>query len=204
MFSAAGQPSLVIPYLAFLFVTTVIYLWATAPKVATSPLNILVSEPAASFVWPSATSIWAEARGTLRQFFVTALPVFFVITLVASLLDWLGVVGWASRLLTPMMALFNLPAEAALPVVLASIRKDGILLFTTAGVDGQGLVTPMTPVQILTGVYLAGVLLPCLVTAWTIQREQGARFALGLLGRQAVAAILFSAALAWAGRLVAS
>jgi len=51
--------------------------------------------------------------------------------------------------------------------------------------------------QILTGAYLAGVLLPCLVTALTIAREQSVRFAVGLMARQAMAAIVFSMLLAW-------
>jgi hypothetical protein len=53
--------------------------------------------------------------------------------------------------------------------------------------------------QILTGAYLAGVLLPCLVTALTIAREQSVRFAVGLMARQAMAAIVFSMLLAWGG-----
>jgi ferrous iron transport protein B len=35
--------------------------------------------------------------------------------------------------LGPAMSLFNLPADAALTVVLASIRKDGIALLTADG-----------------------------------------------------------------------
>jgi hypothetical protein len=92
------------------------------------------------------------------------------------------------------MGLFGLPSEAALPVILASIRKDGLLLF--AEPDTLALLTPL---QILTGVYLAGVLLPCLVTALTIAREQSVRFAVGLMARQAIAAIAFSMLLAWGG-----
>ncbi|WP_168186741.1 hypothetical protein [Hydrocoleum sp. CS-953] len=42
---------------------------------------------------------------------------------------------------------------------------------------------------ILTGVYLAGVLFPCLVTALTIACEQSFKFALMLMGRQAIATI---------------
>jgi ferrous iron transport protein B len=94
------------------------------------------------------------------------------------------------------MGLFNLPPEAALPVILASIRKDGLLLFAE-----PGTLSVLTPLQILTGVYLAGVLLPCLVTALTIAREQSVRVAVGLMARQAIAAIGFSLGLAWAGTL---
>jgi len=88
-----------------------------------------------------------------------------------------------------------MPPEAALLVILASIRKDGLLLF--AEPDTLAL---LTPVQILTGVYLAGVLLPCLFTALTIARDQSVRLAVRLMARQAVAAIAFSILLAWGGR----
>jgi Fe2+ transport system protein B len=95
------------------------------------------------------------------------------------------------------MGAFNLPAEASLPVILASIRKDGLLLFAQADT-----VSVLTPLQILTGVYLAGVLLPCLVTVLTIAREQSLRFAFKLIAQQAIAAIGFSALLAWGGILI--
>ncbi len=94
------------------------------------------------------------------------------------------------------MGLFNLPPDAALPIILASIRKDGLLLFAEPKTIGL-----LSPLQILTGVYLAGVLLPCLVTALTIAREQSFKFAIQLMLRQSIAAILFTLVLAWGGRL---
>jgi ferrous iron transport protein B len=45
------------------------------------------------------------------------------------------------------------------------------------------------------------VLLPCLVTALTIAREQSLKFALRLMVRQAIAAILFALILAWGSEL---
>ncbi len=77
-----------------------------------------------------------------------------------------------------------------------TFRKDGLLLFAE-----PNMVSLLSPLQILTGVYLAGVLLPCLVTALTIAHEQSLKLALGLMARQVVAAILFSMILAWGGRL---
>jgi len=55
--------------------------------------------------------------------------------------------------------------------------------------------------QILTGVYLAGVALPCLVTALTIKREMGWQFAAQLVSKQLLAAIVFALALAFVGKL---
>jgi Fe2+ transport system protein B len=199
VFTASGQPWLVVPFLAYLGLTTLVYLRLTAPREARSPLNVLVVQGRAFVEWPRWSALWGEGRGILAQFFFQALPVFFAMTLVASLLAWLGILDGAARWLGPVMGLFHLPSEAALPVVLASIRKDGILLFLREGAGGSELVAPMTPVQVLTAVYLAGVLLPCLVTALTIAREKSWGFVCGLLARQALAAVFFAALLGWIG-----
>ena len=143
---------------------------------------------------PRWSAIWRETQGTLSQFFTNAIPIFFAIAIVASVLDWFGVITALAGWISPLMGLFGLPPEAALPVILASIRKDGLLLFA----EPETLAV-LTPLQILTGVYLAGVLLPCPVTALTIAREQSVRFAVGLMARQAIAAIAFSMLLAWGG-----
>lgn len=95
------------------------------------------------------------------------------------------------------MRVFNLPPEAALPVIFASIRKDGILLFAN-----QETVNAVSSVQILTGVYLAGVALPCLVTALTIKREMGWRFASKLVSKQLLAAIIFTLILSFIGKII--
>ncbi|NES19316.1 MAG: ferrous iron transporter B, partial [Symploca sp. SIO3E6] len=179
VFAAAQLPYLVIPYLFYLTVTTLIYTRLTAPKKARSPLNKLLVEGRSFLELPRPIAIWREAYSTLSQFFLQAIPIFLGITIIASLLDWLGVLSLLSGVLRPVMGLFRLPAEAALPVVLASIRKDGILLFTEPNVVGV-----LTPLQILTAVYLAGVILPCLVTLLTIVREVSWRFALKLLSQQ--------------------
>ncbi len=68
---------------------------------------------------------------------------------------------------------FGVAADSALVVVLASVRKDGIALFTSE----EATVAALSPLEVLVAVYLAGVLLPCLVTAFTIAREISARYA---------------------------
>jgi len=196
VFAAAQLPYLVIPYLFYLTVTTLIYTRLTAPKKARSPLNKLLVEGRSFLELPRPIAIWREAYSTLSQFFLQAIPIFLGITIIASLLDWLGILSLLSGVLGPVMRLFHLPAEAALPVVLASIRKDGILLFTEPNVVGA-----LTPSQILTAVYLAGVILPCLVTLLTIVREVSWGFALKLLSQQVVAAVSFSLLLAWGSAL---
>ncbi len=201
VFAAVGRPWLVWPYLGYLALTTLIYLRLTAPREARSALNLLVVDRRHFMEWPRLNSLWREASGTLRQFFFQALPIFFAITLIASVLGWSGLLDKAAAVVQPLMSLFRLPAEAALPVLLASIRKDGILLFA-GGEETGSMAAAWTATQVLTAVYLAGVLLPCLVTALTIAREQSWRFAAKLLTRQALAASAFAATVAWFGKWI--
>ncbi|MEN8446517.1 MAG: nucleoside recognition domain-containing protein [Cyanobacteria bacterium J06555_13] len=195
VFSAANLPSLVVPYLGYLTLTTLIYTRLIAPKAARSSHNGLMIERRTFLEVPRWSAIWRETQGILGQFFTNAIPIFLAITLVASVLDWFGLITALAGWVDPLMGLFGLPPEAALPAILASIRKDGLLLFAE-----PATLVVLTPLQILTGVYLAGVLLPCLVTVLTIAREQSVRFAVGLMTRQAIAAIIFSMLLACGGK----
>ena len=185
-------------FLGYLLLTTLIYLRLTAPRAARSSWNLLLTPRRPFMQWPAKAALLREARASLAQFVFRALPVFVVICLVAALLAELQLLDRLSRGLAPAMSLFNLPPSAALPVVLASVRKDGIFLLAA----DDGLAIPLTPSQALTAVYLAGVLLPCLVTALTIRRETGWRPAIRLLARQAAFAVAFSFVLAWSGRCV--
>ena len=194
VFAAAARPGLIVPYLLYLGATTLAYACLVVPQAARTPFNVLLTEGRVFLTWPRPGAVWLEAQGVVLEFFRRALPIFFVITAAASLLHWLGVLQAASVVVGPAMAIFRLPSEAALAVVLASVRKDGILLLAE-----PGIATSLSAVQLLTAVYLVGVLLPCLVTCLTIAREQGPVFALRLVSRQALAATGFSALLAWGG-----
>ena len=185
-------------FLGYLLATTLIYLRLTSGEQARSSLNILMTPSRPFMQWPSPSALWREAFGTVRQFLTQAIPVFVLICVAASLLAHVGALDLASRVLSPVMSLFDLPPQAALPVVLASVRKDGIFLLAA----DDGLSFAMTATQALTAVYLAGVLLPCLVTAMTIGRETGWKATSKLLTRQAGFAALFALILAWGGRCV--
>jgi len=194
--TGASSTAMTLVFLAYLLITTLIYLRLISPKEARSSLNVLMTPSRPFLQWPSAGALWRDSWGTIRQFFLQAMPIFVVICIVASLLAKLGALDWCANVLGPLMGAFNLPAESALPVVLASIRKDGIFLLAAS----DGLAIPLTGLQVLTAVYLAGVLLPCLVTALTIAKETSWKLALRILLRQASFAIGFSLILAWGGR----
>ena len=197
VFAAVGMGWLVGPYLAVLAVTTFIYVGVIAPAEARQSTTVVDRRTFLS--WPDPKAVAREAWSAIREFFAKALPVFVVITFVAAALDRLGVIDALGSVLGPAMSLFNLPADTALTVVLASIRKDGIALLTA---DGASTAATLSPVQVLVVVYLAGVLLPCLVTAFTVAREVSARWALKMMARQAAAAVTFGAVIAWSGALL--
>ncbi|TYT63933.1 nucleoside recognition domain-containing protein [Natrialba swarupiae] len=193
VFAAVGMPWLVGPYLAILVATTLIYVRLIAPPEART--TTMAVDRRTFLEWPRPRAIWREARTSLASFVRTALPVFAAICVVAAVLEYAGALDRLGVALEPAMGVFALPAEAALPVVLASIRKDGIALLTadTAGVAA------LSPVEVLVAVYLAGVLLPCLVTAITVAREVSWTFVAKMLARQAGAAIGFALVIAWVG-----
>jgi ferrous iron transport protein B len=190
VFAAARAPLLAAWYLLYLTATALLYSRLTASRAARSTRNLLVIDRRVFLTRPRVSAVWNEARITIRQFFLRALPVFAVLTIAASIVDWSGGLNRAAAAVRPLMAPFNLPEAAALPLILSCVRKDGILLFSTdAGLQG------LTRGQLLTGVYLAGVFAPCLVTLLTIAREMSARFALLLLARQVTFAVACAAVL---------
>ncbi len=198
VFAAAGSPGLVVPFLAYLTVTTLLYVRLVSNPLARSRSNVCVIDGRTFLEWPTPAAVWREARFALVSFLRKALPIFFAITAVASLIAWAGVLDLGARVIQPAMAVFGLPPDSALPVVLASVRKDGLLLLAE-----HDLAASMSSWQLLTAVYLAGVLLPCLVTVITIARERSARLAGRIVARQAGAAVAFTLLLAWAGRALA-
>lgn len=197
VFAAVGMGWLVGPYLFVLATTTLIYVGIIAPAEARQSTTVI--ERRTFLQWPDPRAVAREAWIALRELFTKALPIFVVITLVAATLDRLGVIDTLGAVLGPTMGLFNLPADVALTIVLASIRKDGIALLTA---EGGATAAGLSPVQVLVAVYLAGVLLPCLVTAFTVAREVSTRWALTMMARQAVAAIGFAVVIAWGGALI--
>ncbi|MFV0309746.1 MAG: nucleoside recognition domain-containing protein [Desertimonas sp.] len=202
VFAAAGTPELAPIFLLWLGITTLAYVRFTTPSRFRRSLNRLMIPPRQPVQLPSLRSVWIEAWQTLRQFVRLALPVFVVVCCVAAVMRQTGLLDLLSSGAAPVMTLFGLPGAAATAVVLGSVRKDGLAI-ALLDADGAALKVPLDGrVQVLTAVYLAGVLLPCLVTLWTISREFTMGYALRLGGRQVVGAAVFSMILAWGGAVL--
>ncbi|MEM9283203.1 MAG: nucleoside recognition domain-containing protein [Verrucomicrobiota bacterium] len=202
VFAAAGMTGLGIVYIGVLAATTLIYLRFNTPKVLRLANNRLLLPESDPLHAPSLRGMAREVGDNLRQFVIMAFPIFAVICFVAATLSFLGVIDAVARLLSPVMALFRLPGEAATAIAFGSIRKDGIAIGLLDDDWGSLKVALESPAQVLTAVYLAGVLLPCLVTLYTIGREMRWSFAAKLCARQMAWASGFALVIAWLGGLL--
>lgn len=199
VFAAAGMPQLGIVYLGVLAVTTLIYLRFNTPKVLRLTSNGFLLPEGDSLHAPSIGVVVREVLGDLRQFALMAIPIFAAICFAAASLAYFGILDAVARLLSPVMALFRLPGEAATAIAFGSVRKDGIAIGLLDDEWGALKVGLEGPTQVLTAVYLAGVLLPCMVTLVTIAREMRWTFALRLCLRQMAWASAFALLIAWLG-----
>jgi ferrous iron transport protein B len=153
---------------------------------------------ACSYQLPATLAVFAAA-GMAWLVFPYLAVLALVICVVAAVLQWVGAIDGLTRVLTPVMALFHLPGDAAPAVVMGSIRKDGLAIALLDQDWGALKVAITTPAQVLTAVYLAGVLLPCIVTLFTVAKEMRWSFALKMAARQAAFAAGFSLIIAWVG-----
>ncbi|KZN39260.1 hypothetical protein N480_00095 [Pseudoalteromonas luteoviolacea S2607] len=197
VFSAAGKPYLTLPYLAILAVTTCIYLLLTTTKQqrhAAASYNLLSRGFLQPPNWRFALS---EMAGVMSSFFNTAFPLFIGICLLVGFCEWLGVIESLTQLVSPLMALVNLPEGAAIAVILGAIRKDGLAIGLIDSSSHGLKLGEITDIQLLCAVYLAGVMLPCVVSLMTIVREMSVGYASRLAMRQVFWATCFTALLSW-------
>ena len=195
VFSASSRPDLGAVYLGLLGVTSLVYLRVQRFEGICACDNTLFLRGRTILQLPTWFDTRREIWQVMRQFLFQALPIFFGICILASIVEWLGLLDRLGVLVAPVMKLFNLPSSNALAIILASIRKDGVMLLAK-----PEILSTMTGVQIVTAVFLAGSLLPCSVTILTILKEMKARFALQLVARQALEAVIFATLIAWGGK----
>ena len=200
VFAAAGKPYLAMPYLIVLAVTTCIYLFMTTStsqrRAARASRSISLLNR--GFLQPPNMRLASlEMFKVVRDFMTTALPLFVGICLGVGFLSWLGFLELLTGAIAPFMGLLNLPEEAAIAVILGAIRKDGLAIGLIDSSSQTLKVLGMSDVQLLSAVYLAGVMLPCIVSLFTIIREMRWHFAARMACQQMVYAIAFTAVLSW-------
>ena len=126
IFSAAGKTWLTPVYLLVLATTTLIYINFTKSPLTQQRQESFKTTSTQSLMLPNWKSICNEMSSSLKEFINIALPIFVLICVVAGLLQYSGFLIHLTDVLGPFMSIFKLPPEAALAIVLGSIRKDGL------------------------------------------------------------------------------
>ncbi|WPP43474.1 FeoB small GTPase domain-containing protein [Paenibacillus hunanensis] len=184
IFSSGGRPWLFLPYLLILVLVGATHtrLWN---RQSSNLQSVVVGR---TFLqWPSLRAVRWRLHAVLKQFLTQAMPIFLLICVGASLLQWSGILDRLTKGIAPLLSLFGLPHQATAGILFSILRKDGLLVLNQDG--GQWLVQ-LSGGQLLVLVYLASTLTACLVTLWTISRELGVGFALKLAGRQLLTSLI--------------
>jgi Fe2+ transport system protein B len=185
VFGSAGHPWLFLPYLLLLGLVGAIHtrIWNRKGPLPEQPLY----QSKTFLQVPGARAVGWRVRAVVKQFMLQAMPIFILICLAAGLLQLSGLLTGLSQLARPLLALLQLPADAAGGILFSVLRKDGILLLNQ---NEGAMLLAMSAGQLLVLVYLASTLTACLVTLWTVRKELGLRFASSLAGKQLITSIV--------------
>ncbi|MBM3129838.1 MAG: ferrous iron transport protein B [Chloroflexi bacterium] len=124
-----------------------------------------------------------------REFILTALPIVLIGSLVMGALYETGVIWIFSAPLAPIVeGWLGLPAVAGLTLIFATLRKELALQFLLTlalvqyGSGADNVLAFMTPHQIFVYALVNTLYIPCLATFAVLQKELGARAAVGIAG----------------------
>ncbi|MDI3091830.1 50S ribosome-binding GTPase [Priestia megaterium] len=136
---------------------------------------------------PTINGIMFRVKSVLKQFLTQAMPIFFIICFIATLLDSLSLLQLLSMAFKPILQLLNIPIDAATALAFSFIRKDGLLLLN----ENKGVLLSSLPDStVFLLVYLGSTLSACFVTLWAIRSELGFKVALSIFGKQIITSIV--------------
>jgi len=183
LFGSAHAPWLVFPYLSLLFLTGVIHnrLWYGGGL----PHHEL-PRPRAFLQHPTWKGVRWRLKAVVSQFMLQAMPIFLLICLVASFLEYVGAMRVLTSFVSPLIRFFHLPDETAAGLIFSIIRKDGMLILN----QGYGtLLSSLSLSQLFLVVWLASTMTACLVTLWTVRKEMGWKTVFELASKQLVTSL---------------
>lgn len=188
LFSAAGHPGLFFPYLAILFFTACLHtrLWNRAGL----QQQAIAAEEPGWLQWPRWRTVSWMLKNVVTQFLLQAMPLFLIICVAASLLNYFSVIDAICAYLAPLAHAFNLPEPVIPGIIFSLLRKDGLMVLNQ---DGGTLIQSLSLTQLILVIWLASTLMACLVTILTIAREISWRFAAEVVSKQALSSLLVAA-----------
>lgn len=187
IFSAAGHPAMFAPYLLTVFITACLHtrLWRIAPPLP----PILASTQLTWLQFPRWRAVRWALENVIVQFLRQAMPLFLAICIIASFLDYFGVIETLCRIFSPGILYFHLPPEALPGILFSLLRKDGLLILNQ---DSGNMLHSLNLMQLTMLVWISSTLMACLVTITTIGREVSWRFAASLVIKQALTSLLIA------------
>ena len=120
-----NAPWLFMPYILIVFIGGIIHIKLWSPK-SILPTHYFVLDKVRK---PSIKAIWLQSMDTIKSFLVQALPIFFVICIIASLLSMTPILVYISNIFNIILQAINVPKEMSTGILFSMIRKDGMLLF---------------------------------------------------------------------------
>jgi len=144
---------------------------------------------------PSPRHILQKTYIEVRSFVSFAWPLLIVGSVVLSLLQLFGLDRVLNGLLSPLVVhALGLPKELGITLVFGFLRKELslIMMLQALGVSYSGLLTAISPEQILVFSVFVSFFIPCLSTFAVLWRETGRRVAFLSEGLGIGAATLFS------------
>ncbi|WP_411350055.1 nucleoside recognition domain-containing protein [Paenibacillus sp. WLX2291] len=192
IFSSGGRPWLFLPYLITLVFVGALHtrIWNRSNVQNAAP----VYQGQTFLQIPSWRAVQWRVRGVIKQFLMQAMPIFLLICVIASGLQWSGLLTWLTAVCAPLLSWFHLPGGAAEGILFSILRKDGLLVLNQG--NGQ-LIASLGAAQLFLLVYLASTLTACLVTLWTVARELGVAFAMQLASKQMLTSVISALLLGW-------
>lgn len=180
--SANHHFHLLLPYILLLSIGTIMHAKLFQQKIKVPRLT-----PRQVYLkWPKLSTILKRSWPSLHMFFAQALPIFFIVCIVASVLEVFSILNMLNHLVSPILAVIGLKAAFA-PAILASIiRKDGILLLNSEAMH----TSHYDDISILIALMICSTLTPCLVTMLKIKQLLGTKEAAKILMKQATTSLL--------------
>ncbi|RIP35019.1 ferrous iron transporter B [Staphylococcus gallinarum] len=183
LFGVMHMPWLFIPYLFIVFIGGLIHtrLWHNHTHLPThyfqmKPLQI-----------PNLQLLTLQVLTIIKTFLVQALPIFFIICLLASLLSMTSLMTAIAHIFNFVSFGLDIPNRLTSGILFSLIRKDGMLLFN---VDSGSVLRSIAPERAFLLILFSSTFAPCAVTVTMIIKKLGLSTGLKLILKQMITAII--------------
>jgi len=128
---------------------------------------------------PSVSNIAIKVLARAEWYLKEAVPLFIVGTLMLFLLDWIHLLGFIQRALSPLIVnLLGLPAEASNAFVIGFLRRD----YGAAGLFAMQKAGHLSPNQVVIALTVITLFIPCIANLLVMLKERGARMGWAIAG----------------------